>query len=70
MSNFFRHFLDVFCNLLVLNSVRWNKIPKPEALGNFELLLDEELASHEELHTSASSQSGKGMGKSSSTRWK
>ncbi|PSN31326.1 putative tubulin polyglutamylase TTLL1 [Blattella germanica] len=24
--------------------VRWNKIPKPEALGNFELLLDEDLA--------------------------
>lgn len=68
MSNFFRHFLDMFRNLIVLNSVRWNKIPKPEALGNFELLLDEELVSHEELHTSASSQSGKG--KSSSTRWK
>lgn len=28
--------------------VRWNKIPNPEALGNFELLLDEELAAHDE----------------------
>ncbi|KDR22678.1 hypothetical protein L798_12812, partial [Zootermopsis nevadensis] len=28
--------------------VRWNKVPSPEALGNFELLLDEELAFQEE----------------------
>lgn len=61
----FKLFPDLLINVLCL-SVRWNKIPKPEALGNFELLLDEELASHEELHTT--SQSGKG--KSSSTRWK
>lgn len=26
-------------------SVRWNKIPSAENLGNFELLIDEELAS-------------------------
>ncbi|KAL0274184.1 UNVERIFIED_CONTAM: hypothetical protein PYX00_006665 [Menopon gallinae] len=31
--------------------VRWNKIPAPEVLGNFELLLDEELASQEETVT-------------------
>lgn len=28
--------------------VRWNKVPSAEALGNFELLLDEELSAHEE----------------------
>lgn len=28
--------------------VRWNKVPDADALGNFELLLDEELTSHEE----------------------
>ncbi|XP_046671709.1 polyglutamylase complex subunit TTLL1 [Homalodisca vitripennis] len=27
---------------------RWNKIPTPDKLGNFELLIDEELAAHEE----------------------
>ncbi|GFG32619.1 hypothetical protein Cfor_12369, partial [Coptotermes formosanus] len=34
--------------------VRWNKIPSPEALGNFDLLLDEELASQEEHPTNQS----------------
>lgn len=28
--------------------VRWNKVPSPDVLGNFELLLDEELTSQEE----------------------
>lgn len=28
--------------------VRWNKIPNSDVLGNFELLLDEELAAQEE----------------------
>lgn len=28
----------------VFYSVRWNKIPSAENLGNFELLIDEELA--------------------------
>jgi hypothetical protein len=32
----------------LLFSVRWNKVPSPEALGNFDLLLDEELTSQEE----------------------
>lgn len=30
--------------LLKISSVRWNKIPSAENLGNFELLIDEELA--------------------------
>lgn len=28
--------------------VRWNKVPSNDVLGNFELLLDEELSAHEE----------------------
>lgn len=43
-------------------SVRWNKIPSQEALGNFELLIDEELAAQDES-------SGAAKGKSSN-RWK
>lgn len=43
-------------------SVRWNKIPSQEALGNFELLIDEELAAQDE-------NSGTTKGKSSN-RWK
>ena len=31
--------------MLDFSSVRWNKIPSAENLGNFELLIDEELAS-------------------------
>lgn len=31
--------------MLIHFSVRWNKIPSAENLGNFELLIDEELAS-------------------------
>jgi tubulin polyglutamylase TTLL1 len=34
--------------------VKWNKLPSPEALGNFELLLDEELATHDEREGSSS----------------
>ncbi|XP_068081301.1 polyglutamylase complex subunit TTLL1-like [Anabrus simplex] len=30
--------------------VRWNKVPSPNALGNFELLLDEDLANHSDDH--------------------
>lgn len=30
-------------------SVRWNKIPSPDALGNFELLIDEEILAREDL---------------------
>jgi tubulin polyglutamylase TTLL1 len=37
-----------------VGSVRWNKVPSPEALGNFELLLDEELASQDENPTNQS----------------
>lgn len=32
-------------------SVRWNKVTSQEALGNFELLIDEELAAQEEATT-------------------
>jgi len=35
-------------------SVKWNKSPSPEALGNFELLLDEELAVQDEREGSSS----------------
>lgn len=37
--------------------VKWNKIPTAQALGSFELLLDEELASQTEVAT------GRGKGK-------
>lgn len=32
----------------LISSVRWNKIPNPNALGNFELLIDEELAAQDD----------------------
>lgn len=38
------NFPDVLLHVF-LCSVRWNKIPSAENLGNFELLIDEELAS-------------------------
>ena len=44
--------------------VKWNKIPAPEALGSFELLLDEELAQGDSsqglVTNSAGSSSGGG----------
>ncbi|KAI8128007.1 putative tubulin polyglutamylase TTLL1 [Lucilia cuprina] len=46
--------------------VRWNKIPSADALGNFELLLDEELAAQEEAQNSQQSKNSKSMG----NRWK
>lgn len=49
-------------------SVRWNKVPSPDSLGNFELLLDEELAAQDEaVHGSSSSAKDKSKGGS---RWK
>ncbi|XP_076396567.1 tubulin tyrosine ligase-like 1B isoform X3 [Megachile rotundata] len=44
--------------------VKWNKCPTPEALGNFELLLDEELCSQEDKEYSS------GKYRSSSSKWK
>lgn len=32
--------------------VRWNKVPDANLIGNFELLLDEELTAHEENNQS------------------
>ena len=42
--------------------VKWNKIPSPDAIGSFELLLDEELAAQAE-----SSQVGN---RKSMSKWK
>lgn len=60
--------------------VRWNKIPNPEALGNFELLLDEELAAQEEAGIGGTGIGGGGGGgtqrdkgtklHATSSRWK
>ncbi|XP_019844628.2 polyglutamylase complex subunit TTLL1 isoform X1 [Bactrocera dorsalis] len=48
--------------------VRWNKIPSADALGNFDLLLDEELAAQEEqAQTAQPSTKGRGGG---GNRWK
>jgi hypothetical protein len=35
---------EILINKISYNSAKWNKIPSREAYGNFELLLDEELA--------------------------
>lgn len=35
-------------NFNVIFSVRWNKIPSKESMGDFELLVDEELIQYEE----------------------
>lgn len=45
-----------------LPDVKWNKIPPPDSLGSFELLLDEELAAE------ASGGTGGGAGRKS--KWK
>ncbi|XP_071447577.1 polyglutamylase complex subunit TTLL1-like [Hetaerina americana] len=53
--------------------VRWNKIPAPEALGNFQLLLDEELAAHDEAAHPMGASSGtkaKGEMRGPTQRWK
>jgi len=42
--------------------VKWNKIPSPDALGSFELLLDEELA--------AQSEAAQGGGGKKGNKWK
>ena len=34
---------------MYLQDVKWNKIPSPDVLGSFELLLDEELAANAEM---------------------
>lgn len=46
-----------------LISVKWNKLPSPEALGNFELLLDEELAVQDERESSLSKYRGSSLNK-------
>ncbi|XP_011068408.1 PREDICTED: probable tubulin polyglutamylase TTLL1 [Acromyrmex echinatior] len=43
--------------------VKWNKLPSPEALGNFELLLDEELAVQDERESSSSKYRGSSLNK-------
>ncbi|XP_033329640.1 tubulin tyrosine ligase-like 1B isoform X3 [Megalopta genalis] len=43
--------------------VKWNKCPLPEALGNFELLLDEEICAQEEKENS-------NKNRASSSKWK
>lgn len=51
---------------VVYFSVRWNKIPSADALGNFDLLIDEELAAQEEAQNSQQNKNSKSMG----NRWK
>uniref|UniRef100_A0A182FZS6 Polyglutamylase complex subunit TTLL1 n=3 Tax=Nyssorhynchus TaxID=44543 RepID=A0A182FZS6_ANOAL len=46
--------------------VRWNKIPSPDMLGNFDLLIDEEIAAQEDNMQNSSS----GKHRSNSNRWK
>lgn len=50
--------------------VRWNKIPSAEALGNFELLLDEELAAQEDGVSTQRDKGGKMNAAAGSSRWK
>lgn len=52
-------FLDFLCY-----SVKWNKCPTSEAMGNFELLLDEEVSAHGERDHFI------GKLKSSGSKWK
>lgn len=51
-------------NYKFISSVRWNKCPSPEAMGNFELLLDEELYALEEKEGPS------GKYRYSSSKWK
>ncbi|KFB38254.1 polyglutamylase complex subunit TTLL1 [Anopheles ziemanni] len=46
--------------------VRWNKIPSPDMLGNFDLLIDEEIAAQDDNLQN----SGNGKHRSNSNRWK
>lgn len=49
--------------------VRWNKVPNSDSLGNFELLIDEELIAQEENgNTAPKERNTKVM--SSNSRWK
>ncbi|GLH00835.1 Tubulin glycylase 3A [Gryllus bimaculatus] len=50
--------------------IRWNKVPSPEALGNFELLLDEDLANHADDHGSHLPGRGARSDMRSTSRWK
>lgn len=72
------HFQTLKLNKILLNlqfllkkiswfflSVRWNKIPNPENLGNFELLIDEDLAAQDESLTNNISVKNR-----ASNRWK
>ncbi|KAH8415283.1 hypothetical protein KR009_006545 [Drosophila setifemur] len=49
--------------------VRWNKVPSADALGNFELLIDEELAAQDEQHQNSSNNAHSKTSKMGS-RWK
>ena len=40
--------------------VKWNKIPSPDVLGGFDLLLDEELAANADMGSHAQGGSRKG----------
>jgi len=46
-----------------LISVKWNKLPSPEALDNFKLLLDEELTIQDERQNLASKHRGSSFNK-------
>lgn len=46
-------------------SVRWNKIPNPEMLGNFDLLIDEEIAAQDD-----GAPNNNGKSRSNNNRWK
>jgi tubulin polyglutamylase TTLL1 len=48
-------------------SVRWNKVPNAENLGNFELLIDEELASQTQDDSMLNNLTGK---QRVNNRWK
>lgn len=63
------HKNDRWTFYFLFNSVRWNKIPAPEALGNFELLLDEELAAQDENNVTKDKMKN-GAGGSGANRWK
>ena len=49
--------------LIVTQDVKWNKIPSPDVLGSFELLLDEELAANAEMGSHSQGGSRKGTSK-------
>jgi tubulin polyglutamylase TTLL1 len=51
--------------------VRWNKTPSAEAMGNFELLLDEELAAQDEAgHSNHGSARYRHESRGPAHRWK